>query len=526
MPNVSRRQALKLASAGAIGLANRALRSQKPQQNGQSVPVWQIFEATFQGPTGGNPFRDVHLSATFSFGSREVDVEGFYDGEGRYKVRFMPDAPGAWTFTTHCNEHELDGRVGEFSSVAAKPDAHGPVRVARTSHFEHVDGTPYYPFGTTCYAWIHQSEALQSETLETLRSAPFNKIRMCVFPKSYEYNHNEPALYPFERSHDGKSDFAKPNPAFYAHLERRILDLQRLGIEADLILFHPYDRWGYATMSAEDDDAYLRYVLARLSSCRNIWWSMANEFDLMKTKTAADFDRLFQLVTHYDAFNHLRSVHYSKTMYNYGHPWVTHASLQNSNFSSSGEYRRDWNKPIVFDEVGYEGNLNRRWGCMSSAEMIRKFWVGVISGSYVTHGECYLDNPADFREDSTPTLWWSHGGKLHGDTAKRVGFLKQIIEDTAPSNAHRIGWDPTPDPYYLNAVLYDTAGSRAETVLYYFDSHQPIWYQFPLPEGQFTAEYLDPDAGTISPIGGRFSGKPHLTLTGKPYQGVRFRRVS
>jgi hypothetical protein len=36
----------------------------------------------------------------------------------------------------------------------------------------------------------HQSEELQRQTLETLRTAPFNKIRMCVFPKSYEYNHS------------------------------------------------------------------------------------------------------------------------------------------------------------------------------------------------------------------------------------------------------------------------------------------------------------------------------------------------
>ncbi len=41
----------------------------------------------------------------------------------------------------------------------------------------------------------------------------------------------------------------RPNPAFFAHLEQRIADLRALNIEADLILFHPYDRWGYATMS-------------------------------------------------------------------------------------------------------------------------------------------------------------------------------------------------------------------------------------------------------------------------------------
>ena len=34
-------------------------------------------------------------------------------------------------------------------------------------------------------------------TLATLADAPFTKIRMCVFPKHYAYNENEPERYPF-----------------------------------------------------------------------------------------------------------------------------------------------------------------------------------------------------------------------------------------------------------------------------------------------------------------------------------------
>ena len=51
-----------------------------------------------------------------------------------------------------------------------------------------ADGTPFYPFGTTCYAWIHQPEALQRQTLESLAQNPFNKVRMCVFPKWYDHS--------------------------------------------------------------------------------------------------------------------------------------------------------------------------------------------------------------------------------------------------------------------------------------------------------------------------------------------------
>jgi len=38
-------------------------------------------------------------------------------------------------------------------------------------------------------------------------------------------------------------------------------------------------------MPAAADDRYLRYVIARLAAYRNVWWSLANEYDfLLNTK--------------------------------------------------------------------------------------------------------------------------------------------------------------------------------------------------------------------------------------------------
>src|ERR1700761_9491776 len=330
-----------------------------------TIEKWGVFEAAFSGPSEGNPFVDVTLDVNFVQSARKITAPGFYDGEGVYRVRFMPDNEGEWSYQVRSTAPSLDGLSGSFLCGPPAIGNHGPVRVRNRHHFGYADGTPYFPFGTTCYAWTHQSEQLQRQTLETLGTAPFNKIRMCVFPKHYEYNHNEPPYYPFERNAAGVSDFSRPNPAFFAHLEQRIADLRALGIEADLILFHPYDRWGYATMPADADDRYLRYVLARMSAYRNIWWSMANEFDLMRAKSVQDFDRLFHIVEQYDPVGHLRSVHYSKVMYDYARPWVTHASLQTTNFEAAEGWLQAWRKPIVFDEIMYEGNLNRRWGNIS-----------------------------------------------------------------------------------------------------------------------------------------------------------------
>ena len=525
---VSRRSMLKLAAAGTLANVMN-MDSTLAQTKHEDIPKWEIFETSLSGPSEGNPFREVQLTAVFSLGNRVVTVEGFYDGEGVYKLRFMPDAEGEWSYQTTSKNAALNAKHGTFRCVSARADVHGPVSVRNIRHFAYADGTSFFPFGTTCYAWVHQSAALQQDTLNSLKKAPFNKLRMCVFPKSYEYNHNEPDLYPFVRNESGKSDFDRPNPAFFHHLEEQIGNLRDLNIEADLILFHPYDRWGYATMSADQDDRYLRYVLARLSAHRNIWWSMANEFDLMKQKTVQDFDRLFHIVEQYDPASHLRSVHYSHMMYDYSRPWVTHASLQTSQFDAGAEYLQAWKKPVVFDEVMYEGNLNRRWGNISGEEMAHRFWRGVMAGGYVTHGETLLKPNDAMEENSTPTLWWSHGGKLNGTSPERIAFLRNLVEESVPA-AHpkfaRSGMDPTESPYYLNISAVGLDGKSADYILYYFDFHQPIWYEFPLPEGIFSAEMIDPWAMTVHAAPGSFRGKTKLTLAGIPYQAVRFRRLS
>ena len=529
MQSVSRRDVLKMGTAAVAAAARGSVLAQEAAAHAD-VPLWEVFELELAGPSEGNPFVDVELGAVFAMGHREVRVDGFYDGGGKYKVRFMPDAPGSWSYRTVSQTAALDGKSGSFTATAAKERAHGPVRVEHVHHFAYEDGTPFYPFGTTCYAWVHQSEALQEQTIATFRKAAFNKVRMCVFPKHYEYNHNEPPFYPFEHVGSGpsdpawKNDYARFNPEFFAHLEKRIGDLRELNVEADLILFHPYDRWGYQAMSAEEDDRYVKYVLARMSAYRNIWWSMANEYDLMKAKTTSDFDRLFHVVEQHDAYGHLRSIHYSNVAYDYSRPWVTHGCMQSAKFDAAPAYLADWRKPVMFDEVQYEGNLNRRWGNLSGDEMTRRFWLGVIEGCYVTHGETLLDPDAALTEDATPTLWWAHGGALKGTSPAQIGFLRRIVAEMNEGDV-RFGLEADVKPYYLNASVWSRDKSRVKAILYFFDDHQALWYEFPLPEGTFAAEAIDPMAMTVRALDGTFTGKAKIRLEGKAFRAMRFRAV-
>jgi hypothetical protein len=41
----------------------------------------------------------------------------------------------------------------------------------------------------------------------------------------------------------------------------------------------------------------------------NVWWSMANEWDLVNSKTPADWNRFGNFLAQEDPYHHLRSIH-------------------------------------------------------------------------------------------------------------------------------------------------------------------------------------------------------------------------
>jgi alpha-glucosidase len=478
------------------------------------VEQWDVFEIVLTGSSAGNPYLDTQLSAQFSQAGESVDVSGFYDGEGAYKVRFMPPAPGEWRYKTQSNRPELNGKTGSFTVIPPSANNHGPVRVFKTFYLRYADGTPYHQFGTTCYAWVHQTEELQEQTLKTLAASPFNKIRFCIFPKSYAYNKNEPDFFAFQKGTDGAFDFNRPDPEFWRRLEQRILDLQKIGIEADLILWHPYDRWGFSKMSDQQDDQYLRYCIARLSAFRNVWWSLANEYDLMLdnpgipenrrgNKQMDDWDRFFRILEKEDPSRHLRGIHNCKKWYDHTKAWVTHASLQTSDMNGGVRFREKYQKPVIYDECKYEGDIPQGWGRLSAKTMTQRFWLGTMGGCYVGHGETYK-HPQDI-------LWWSKGGELHGESPKRIQWLKDFMAKAPPfDELQPLGDDKgrfilaTPGEYYLLYCL----------------NQQPQTLQLAgsLP---YKVEVIDPWEMTIASVGTAPAGSFSISAP-KPDLAYRF----
>lgn len=408
----------------------------------QTVQQWGRYEYAKQldSLNVDNPFINVVFGASVSMGDKKVRVPGFYDGDNVFRVRFMPGEAGEYTVTTFSNLKELDALTDTFTVTAPEQGNHGPVVVDGT-HFRYADGSRFFVMGTTAYVWHHRPEDVRAQTLQSFTDYGFNKIRMLFFPKQYSGSYNkvdisyEPPCYPFV-SEPCAFDFTRPNPEYFRQFEDRLEELSARDIQADVILFHPYDSGHWDIDHGMDEDnalAYVRYALARFGSFRNVWWSLANEYDVVVAEDRKsshvgmerrDWDVIGSFIKARDPYHHPISCHNITFGIIYpNREWMSHVSYQHPDtYTLLGELLHSYNKPIVNDEYQYEGNLPDDWGNSSAEVVVERHWRSAMAGGYASHGESFI------RNGNHKDIFWSYGGKMTGESAPRLRFMKEIIE--------------------------------------------------------------------------------------------------
>ena len=80
-----------------------------------SCERWDLFEVSCLGFSGTeapnkNPFVDYTVQGVFKHKNETLKVNGFYDGNGIYKTRFMPSFAGEYSF-------EISGSFSEKSRI-------------------------------------------------------------------------------------------------------------------------------------------------------------------------------------------------------------------------------------------------------------------------------------------------------------------------------------------------------------------------------------------------------------------------
>lgn len=245
--------------------------------------VWNIFEKEFQSSKGyNNPVYDLQLFAiSFKAPSGNVTtVDGFWDGENRWKVRFQPDETGDWTYHSSASDtlnKGLHGIKGTFKCLAStdRRDIYtkGTIMHSKGSYYlSHADGTPF--FYTACTAWNGTLKSTEAEWETYLADRAKNHYNVIQFTATQwrGMDKNSEGQLAFEGS--GR---IRINPVYFQHLDKKIDAINRHGLVAAPVLL-----WALPVSTGKelnpgyylpDQEAILlaRYMVARYGGHHVIW---------------------------------------------------------------------------------------------------------------------------------------------------------------------------------------------------------------------------------------------------------------
>ncbi len=353
----------------------------------QVVPRWGLFECTVTNPHSyDNPFADVDLEATFVAPSgRHVKVFGFYDGADTWRVRFMPDEVGRWSYKARFTDGSLT-TAGTLRCV--KAHLHGPLQVCKQNSlwFEHSDGTPFYLCAFHLWRVDALSPTILAKTLDLLAAQGFNAV---VGP------HLEPPdRLPWERGTDGKVDFSRFNLAVWRNLDSVLGAMAERGM-----VLIPFSIFGGTNSMPkiptwQQQDLFLRYWVARWGGFWNATFQPTSEWE--EAFSEAGIRRIGSRLYELDGGRHLVSVHSVKASSPavQREEWYSYHTVQDK--------LTDWNptkytwfvqlyravpKPILAHECLWEGNRYQEDAGMDVENLRKAAWVIVLCGGQINYAD-------------------------------------------------------------------------------------------------------------------------------------------
>jgi hypothetical protein len=218
-----------------------------------------------------NPYATVALRVEFrSPRFRTYAMPAFWDGGRNMIVRFAPTEAGQWTFKATSNVPELDGREGMFNVAASA--APGYVIVANVHHWatdnqQVVVGNlrPHLWMGYIADRFAFGSYAEFQQQLSDAAQNKFNHFRGLILggvgDRSLVYLGSD-----------------RPNPAYFDELDRRVAEIHKRGITADLMLASDPETIVAQFPDWQARERFIRYVVARYAAF-NITWQGLAEFE-------------------------------------------------------------------------------------------------------------------------------------------------------------------------------------------------------------------------------------------------------
>ncbi len=291
------------------------------------VPLYRVFEASIENNKAyTNKFTDTELRCKYvSPTGREVEFIGFYDGDGRgggdvsngnvWKLRFMPDEPGKWTYHWTWS----DGTPGGEGSFRCVTDGAGKGMLR-----PYEKNPRWFAYNGTDPVWIksyyetgHGSIAqpfdwVTANVYQPLLDRGYNHLQvnwllsLCCFGQYY-LDGPPPSTQNLALYQEGKASTTMQLDV-WQRMERHLGWLNDRDVHVHMFLGfegRKNDGPSWDKLSDEEKDFYVRYTVARLAPYANLsGWNFVWEDPGHRESHALGWARLVQK---YDVFDHLRT---------------------------------------------------------------------------------------------------------------------------------------------------------------------------------------------------------------------------
>ncbi len=384
----------------------------------KTVDCYDFIEVTLNVAwPPANPFTEAKVTGRFGpAGSKDgLTVDGFCDSaDGSvYRIRFMPERPGDYTYSVTFQQGELrESSKGDFSTTDSK--RRGILRVDPKYPWHFIwegTGEHYFLNGTTTYflfGW--DDEKVIEANIDRMGRAKVNRLRTLLYGRS-DHTWTEPIkpgngfrlwLNPWvaERPDDATKpgfDFTRFNVAYWQKVERMLRYARDRGMAVSLVMDWN-DTSVHPGAGSEDEHRYYRYAVARLAAFSNVCWDLGDDLDSFRDeKWTHETGTLLHQI---DPYKHLATSHPVDNKHqDRTSPWFAHTSFQEWHRPLHGwmlDQRRQQAAtgriiPQVNEEYGYEDHYPS-WApfkppAADADGNRRTAWEVAMAGGYQTTGE-------------------------------------------------------------------------------------------------------------------------------------------
>ena len=388
--------------------------------------AWQKTDLNFTA-SEQHSWASFPLQVTFKCGAETLTLDGYWNGDQTWTVRFVPTQPGTWTWKSLSSDPGMDQQQGDIECIAPtaqqvidNPNLRGFISVSEGArYFTYADGTPFFWLGDTVWAISTKRCGLGDNQdgpfFQWLRDRIDKGFTAACVQFFRRLSQSNEGGYPFPDNTNDNGSFESLNPEFFQSLDTRMEILWQSGL---VVTAHPTwfgkPQGGPTNIAPQDAQLITRYLLARYSAY-NIVYSLSGEYqhsytDMTNPWTPEHWRELGAKVKSWNAYKHPVSVmsigtdelNDPKELTNeayqgssagefHAEPWLDHNWIQTGHRSSllwripqrTTENRaHEPAKPVVLGEGWYEGFDDPNSFVQCNAAHIRwQAWVSLLSGA-------------------------------------------------------------------------------------------------------------------------------------------------